>query len=79
MIEMEYNVLITYKVKDLIEIIVQKKEISFLSAIEYLYSSNLYEYLSDESMKIWHLSSFKLFEVLENEKSTNVFIMPDFN
>lgn len=76
---MDYSALVTYKVKDLIAIIIEKKQVSFLSALEYLYSSKLYEYLSDESLKLWHMSSFKLFEVLENEKLTKVFVMPDFN
>jgi len=76
---MDYSGLIPTKVKDLIDIIIENKKVSFLSALEYLYSSKLYEYLSDESLKLWHMSSFKLFEVLENEKLTKVFVMPDFN
>jgi len=76
---MDYSPLITYKVKDLVAIIIENKDKSFLDALEYLYSSKLYEFLSDESSKMWHLSTNKLFVVLENEKLTNTFEMPDFN
>jgi len=76
---MDYSPLITYKVKDLVAIIIENKDKSFLDALEYLYSSKLYEFLSDESSKMWHLSTNKLFLVLENEKLTNTFEMPDFN
>ena len=47
-------------------------------AIDYLYSSELYEYLSNEETKFWHFSPSKLFDLLEEEKQNNFFEIPDF-
>lgn len=55
-----------------------KKQISFDEALEHLYSSALYSALSDEETKLWHLSSEKLVEMLEEEKRTNLLVYPDF-
>ena len=75
---MDYSVIIPYKIKDIILLIMENKKKAFLEAIDYLYNSNLYEYLSNEESKFWHLSYSKLFDLLEEEKQTNKFEFPDF-
>ncbi|MCF6336134.1 MAG: hypothetical protein L3J12_10370, partial [Spirochaetales bacterium] len=60
-----YTVIIPYKLKDLFALIMENK--MFIEAMEYLYNSGLYEYLSKEESKIWHLSPFKLFDMLERK------------
>ncbi len=75
---MNYTVIIPYKVKDIVLLIMKNKKMMFLNAIDYLYSSNLYEYLNNEESKLWHLSSSKLFDLLEEEKQNNFFELPDF-
>ena len=37
---------------------------SMLEAIRYVYSSPLYQRLSDESTKLWHLGAVSLYELL---------------
>ena len=75
---MNYKAIIPYKIKDLIQLIIENKQKVFLHAIDYLYSSELYEYLSNEETKFWHFSPTKLFELLEEEKQNNFFEIPDF-
>ncbi len=73
-----YTFIIPYKVIDLVSLITELKKLVFLDAINYLYSSQLYNYLSDETTKLWHLSTHKLFSMLEEEKINNQFEFPDF-
>ena len=75
---MNYNVIIPYKIKDIIQLIMENKQKAFLQAIDYLYNSKLYEYLSNEETKFWHFSHYKLFDLLEEEKQNNFFEIPDF-
>lgn len=78
MSEINYTTIITYKIKDIVSLIIINKKMSFIDTLEYLYKSSLYENLSNEKTKLWHLSSLKLFHILENEKKTNILQLPDF-
>lgn len=73
MSEIKYSTIITYKIKDLIFFIIAYKKMSFINTIEYLIKSKLNESLTNENTKFWHLSSNKLFKILENKKRTKVF------
>lgn len=73
-----YSIIITYKIKDLIGLIILNKKLTFYKSITYLYESKTYEYLCNESTKLWHLSTNKLFDILEYEKKTNILKLPDF-
>ena len=75
---MNYTSIIPYKVKDIVQLIMENKQKAFLDAIDYLYSTNLYEYLSNEDSKFWHFSSLKLFYLLEEEKQNDFFELPDY-
>jgi hypothetical protein len=66
------------KIQDLTSLIMQRKQYEFREALHYLYSSLLYEALSNEETKLWHLSSEKLLDMLENEKLTHTLIYPDY-
>ena len=67
-----------FKIEDLISLIIEKKQISFDEALEYLYGSKLYIVLQSEETKLWHLSSEKLFDMMVNEEITNELDYPDF-
>lgn len=73
-----FDSLIPFKIEDFISLIIEKKQIDFEDAIVYLYDSKLYEALSKEETKLWHLSTYELFNMLENEKKTGDFEYPDF-
>jgi hypothetical protein len=74
----EFEAIIPYKVQDLISLIIETQQLEFDDAVTLLYESKLYEVLSTETTKIWHLSTNKLLEILLNEKSTGQLIYPDY-
>ncbi len=74
----DYSSIIPYKVISIIELIINNKKLTFYDSIKYLYKSQMYNYLCNEETKLWHLSPLKLFDLLEQEKLTNIFQFPDF-
>ena len=59
-----------------IQITMDKKNLSAVEAIKVLYASELYEKLEIESSKVWHFSPLALFELLETELITGKLIFP---
>ncbi|MEI8271597.1 MAG: hypothetical protein WCG08_03165 [Paludibacter sp.] len=76
--EIEFDSFVELKVQDLVSLIIEIKKLEFVDALQYLYESKLYIALVDDSTKIWHLSTEKLFDMLKNEKQTNRLEYPDF-
>lgn len=60
--------IIPLKLKDLIEMIMNRKNMDFESAVYYLYSSKLYSDLNNDCLKLWYQSSEALYSMLEGEK-----------
>ena len=73
-----FEALIPFKIEDFVSLIIKIKHLDFESAIVYLYDSKLYEALSEEETKLWHLSTPKLFNMLETEKVTGKIDYPEF-
>lgn len=73
-----YATLIPYKISDVASLALENNKQDFLETLKYLYESKLYNYLSDETTKLWHLSAEKLFDMLEHEKKNNELQFPDF-
>ena len=59
-----------FKVLELVEIIMQKKQLEHEDAFAYLYSSNCYQLLLQEDAKLWYMSGLNIFEMLEEEKKS---------
>ena len=57
-----------FVVKDLVGMIMSRKNIAFDDALFYLYSSDLYMKLLDDDAKMWYMSTVALYELLEEEK-----------
>ncbi len=74
----EFEAIFPLKVQDLVSLIIETKNTNFEDAVLFLYESELYEALSTETTKLWHLSSEKLLELLMNEKQTGKLIFPDY-
>lgn len=74
----DYAALTPYKIFGVVELVMEKENIEFAEAVSYVYLSKLYENLSNEQTKLWHLSPHKLFDLLEEEKLTKKFQFPDF-
>ena len=74
----EFDSILPFKIQDLVSLIIEIKNINFEEAVQFLYESKLYEALSDEKTKLWHLSSEKLLDMLLIEETTGKLIFPDF-
>jgi len=65
-----------FKVQQLTEIIMQKKQLNFEDACNYLYTSDVYKLLLDEDTKLWYMSALGIYELLEEEKNATRIINP---
>jgi hypothetical protein len=57
-----------FKLRQLVEIIMEKKQFGVEDAFHYLFTSNCYQLLLDEETKLWYMSGLGIFELLEEEK-----------
>lgn len=78
MMNKEFELIVILKIQDLVALIMETNKVELVEALEYLYQSKLYTAMIDESTKLWHLSTEKLFEMLLIEKETFELIYPDF-
>ncbi len=78
MTTVDYSVLISYKVRDVLSLVMNESDMCFTDAILYLFSSQLYACLQDEDSKLWHLSAYKLNDILKMEKENSILVLPDF-
>jgi len=76
MTKIEFKATLQMLVPMVIHIIMEKKEMPVVDSIKLFYSSRLYEKLETESTKLWHLSSFALYELLEIELETGELVFP---
>jgi hypothetical protein len=60
--------IIPFKLQQLVEIIMEKKQFGVEDAFHYLFTSNCYQLLLDEEAKLWYMSGLGIFELLEEEK-----------
>ncbi|MDR0726139.1 MAG: DUF3791 domain-containing protein [Prevotellaceae bacterium] len=58
-----------FKVQQLVEIIMETKNIGFTDALHYLYSSDFYPELLSEDTKWWYSSGYELCDIIEEEKT----------
>jgi len=58
-----------FKIQQLAEIVMERKNIAFSDALHYLYSSDFYPELISEDTKWWYSSGEELFDIIEKEKS----------
>ncbi len=74
----EFEPIIELKILDMVALIIDRNHLSFDEAIPYVYKSELYTLLTDETTKLWHLSTTKLYELLIDEKLNNKVNLPDY-
>ena len=58
-----------FKVQQLVEVIMEKKQFGFEDAFHYLYTSDCYHLLLQEDTKLWYMSALGIIELLEEEKN----------
>jgi hypothetical protein len=54
-----------------------KKQLGSLEALRIFYNSELYDRLSDEETKLWHLSALTLYDLLDEELMTGHINYPE--
>ena len=74
----KFEALLPLIVAALMQKIVERKKISHDEAFSQLYGSQLYSSLDDEKTKVWHYSTEKLYELLEEEIVTGKLELPDY-
>jgi hypothetical protein len=62
------KLMLPFKVQQLLDAIIERRGLGLEDALEYLYSSELYQKLSSESY-LWRLSTDNLYDLLKTEKS----------
>ena len=72
-----FEALLPSAVTDIIQKIIDKKNIVQDEAISLFYNSRLYALLEDEQTKIWHCSTDKLLELFDEEMNTGNFELPE--
>jgi hypothetical protein len=77
MTKIEFKSTLQMLIPMIIQIIIEKKELSAVDAVRLLYLSKLYNKLEIESTKLWHLSPLALYELLEIELKTGNIIFPE--
>ena len=76
MTEIEFKATLQMLVPMIIQIIIEKNNLSAVNSIKILYRSMLYEKLEKESTKLWHLSPLALYELFDMEQKTEKIIFP---
>ena len=74
----DFEPFLELKIQDILSLILERERLNFEDALLYIYQSKLYAGLIDESTKLWHLSTVKLFDMLHEEKQTNELTFPDY-
>jgi hypothetical protein len=77
MTKIEFKATLQMLVPMIIQTIMEREDLPAVDAIKLLYLSKLYKKLEIESTKLWHLSPFALFELLEMELETGDIIFPE--
>jgi len=74
----QFNAILEIKIESLVALIMEQQGLSFEDALSFLYTSKLFEKLAIEELKLWHLSFYKLYDILKHEHETGKLLLPDF-
>jgi len=58
-----------FKLQQMIEVVMEKKQLGVEDAFHYFYTSNCYQTLLQEDTKLWYMSALGIYEMLEEEKN----------
>ncbi|MDR2804747.1 MAG: hypothetical protein LBB85_03770 [Dysgonamonadaceae bacterium] len=73
-----FDAILPLKIQSLIQLLMEKKKMSFRSALRYVYTSELYRMLEKEETKVWHYSPMMLLTLIVREKRTGHLRLPDY-
>ena len=73
----KFEVILMMIVPDVVNMIVNKFNVSEIKAVNMFYNSSVYSYLEREDTKFWHYSPMTLFSLFEEEKETGSITFPE--
>ncbi|MDR2965777.1 MAG: hypothetical protein LBU88_08385 [Treponema sp.] len=76
MTEIEFKSTLQMLIPMVIQVIIDKRNVSVIEAVKLLYISGLYKKLEIEKTKLWHLSPLALYEILDIELTTGKLVFP---
>jgi hypothetical protein len=71
------NVILPFITPGIIQLLMDKRQMTAEMASILLYNSRLYKLLEDEKTKLWHLSYPILYDMLEEELTTGDITFPE--
>ena len=74
----QFDALLPFIITDLMQKIINRKNISQDEAFSQLYGSMLYRILDEEETKVWHYSTEKLFQLFDEEITTGNLELPEY-
>ncbi|MCL2844957.1 MAG: hypothetical protein FWE23_05855 [Chitinivibrionia bacterium] len=73
----KYSIIMYTKLNGLVKLFMRETGLKFREALAFIYNSQVFATLEDESTKIWHYSEILLFDLLMQEKATGKVDYPD--
>ena len=73
----KFEVILMMIVPDVVNMIVNKFNVSEIEAINMFYNSSVYSYLENEETKFWDYSPLTLFSLFEEEQETGSITFPE--
>lgn len=71
------SAMLPFVMRELVDTVMKRKALPLEDALYYIYSSNLYKALLDESTKLWYSSTLSLYDMLEKEKAEQKKVQKD--
>ena len=75
--ERELSTLIWLRVRDIVKMLLEQKNIPINEAFNLIYNSQVFELLANEKTKVWHYSAHMLYYLLQNEIKTGNVDLPE--
>jgi uncharacterized protein YaaR (DUF327 family) len=73
----EFSAVLKLLISNFVQLIEKNKSLQPQQAANLLYSSQLYSKLEQEDTKLWHLSIYALYDLLEEEITTGKITYPE--
>jgi uncharacterized protein YqcC (DUF446 family) len=73
----KFMTLLWLLIPQILQLLTEKKRLGNSEAIKVFYHSEIYDMLSQEETKLWHLSALTLYNLLEEELTTGHINYPE--
>lgn len=75
--EKQFSAIMSVLVEQVVHLIIENYTYDELTASNEFYNSKVYALLEQEDTKLWHFSPLTLFNLLDEEKKTGSFELPE--